>query len=203
VLVNPGNITTADATLRGMQDYAHRSGLPIDMLKASTSGEIDAALTDPRPDFSDELSNEMLAAAHALGRDAIILEPRSGSDIDAAFATLVKRGARALVVGPYVLFINNGKKIIELAAHHNIPATYAGQSFVVAGGLMSYSVAGRQLYRLITSQYVAPILRGTKPADLPVQQPTKFELVINLKTAKALGLTVPETLLATADEVIQ
>jgi putative ABC transport system substrate-binding protein len=162
-----------------------------------------AYLTDPRPAFSEELTNEVIAVARALGRDAIILEARSGSDIDAAFAALVERGAGALVVGPYVLLINNRKKIIELAAHHNIPATYPHQSWAAAGGLMSYSVAGRELYRLITSQYVAPILRGTKPADLPVQLPTTFELVINLKTAKALGLTIPETLLATADEVIQ
>jgi putative ABC transport system substrate-binding protein len=161
-----------------------------------------AYLTDPRPPFSEELRNEVLAAAHALGRDAIIFEARSGPDIDAAFATLVERGADALVVGPYVLFINNGKKIIEFAAHHNIPAMYSGRSFAVAGGLMSYGV-GDPVYRLIGSQYVAPILRGTKPADLPIQLPSTFNLVINLKTAKALGLQIPDKLLAIANEVIE
>ena len=170
-----------------------------------------AYLTNPEPPFSEELTNEVLAVAHALGRDAIVLEARSGPDIDAAFATVVERGADALFVGPYALFVNNGKKIIDFAAHHNFPAMYTGRNFAVAGGLMSYSVAG-PLYRLIGSQYVAPILRGAKPADLPVQQPTEFSLVINLKpsrgvlnlkTAKALGLTIPPTLLALADEVIE
>jgi putative tryptophan/tyrosine transport system substrate-binding protein len=163
-----------------------------------------AYLADPGPPFSEELTNEVLAAAHALGRDSIILEARSRPDIDAALATLVERGADALLVGPYVLFrpVNTGKKIIEFAAHHSIPAMYTGRDFAVAGGLMTYSV-GAPEYRLIGSQYVAPILRGAKPADLPVQQPTKFELVINLKTANALGLTVPLNLLALADEVIE
>jgi putative tryptophan/tyrosine transport system substrate-binding protein len=162
-----------------------------------------AYLTDPRPAFSEELTNEVLAAARALGRDAIVFEARSGPDIDAAFATLVERGADALVVGPYLLFANNGKKIIELAAHHNIPAIYSGRFLAVAGGLMSYGAMFGPLYRLIGSQYVAPVLRGTKPADLPIQLPSTFDLVINLKTAKALGLTVPQTLLVAADEVIE
>jgi putative tryptophan/tyrosine transport system substrate-binding protein len=161
-----------------------------------------AYLTDPGPPFSKELTNEVLTAAHALGRDAIILEARSRPDIEAAFGTLVERGADALLVGPYVLFIDNGKKIIEFAAHHNIPAIYPGRRFAVAGGLMSYAMGG-PLYRLIGSQYVAPILRGAKPGDQPVQQPTKFDLVLNLKTARSLGLTIPPNLLAIADEVIE
>jgi putative ABC transport system substrate-binding protein len=145
----------------------------------------------------------MLATARALGRQAIILEARSGFDIDKAFATLVERGAGALVVGPHILFGLNFKKIIDLAARYKIPTTYPGRGFAVAGGLMSYTPDGMAVPRQIGSLYVAQILKGAKPADLPVQQPTKFELVINLKTAKALGLTIPETLLATADEVIQ
>jgi putative ABC transport system substrate-binding protein len=161
-----------------------------------------AYLNDPRPSVSEELTKATRAAAQALGRELIVLETSSGPDIDAAFATLVESGASALVVGPYVLFINNGKRIIELARYHKIPAIYAGRGFVLDGGLMSYG-AGPQLYRLIASIYVAPILRGAKPADLPVQQPTTFRLAINLKTAKALGLTVPPTLLVFADEVIE
>jgi putative tryptophan/tyrosine transport system substrate-binding protein len=133
----------------------------------------------------------------------VILKARSESDIDAAFATLVKRGAGALVLGSHVLFQRNGKKIIDLAASHNIPAIYPDRGFAAAGGLMSYTADGIAAIRQIGSLYAAQILKGAKPADLPVQQPAKFNLVINLGTAKALGLTIPETLLATADEVIQ
>jgi putative tryptophan/tyrosine transport system substrate-binding protein len=144
----------------------------------------------------------MLAAAPALGRQAIILEARSGSDIDAAFATLVDRGASALVVGPHVLFERNRQKIIDLAARHKISAIYPDRGFAVAGGLMSYTTDGIAAIRQIGSLYAAQILRGAKPANLPVQQPRKFNLVINLSIAKALGLTVPETLLASADELV-
>jgi putative tryptophan/tyrosine transport system substrate-binding protein len=145
----------------------------------------------------------MVGAARALGRQAVILEARSESDIDAAFATLVERGAGALVLGPHVLFQRNGKKIIDLTASHKISAIYPDRGFAAAGGLMSFTADGIAAIRQIGSLYAAQILKGAKPADLPVQQPAKFNLVINLGTAKALGLTIPETLLATADEVIQ
>ena len=198
-LNRPGGNITGVAVL-GTELVAKRLQLLCEMAPRARTV---AYLTDPRPAFSEELTNEVLAAAHALGRDAIVFEARSGPDIDAAFATLVERGADALVVGPYILFANNGKKIIELAAHHNIPAIYYNRVFAVAGGLMSYGIESGPLNRLIASQYVAPILRGTKPADLPIQLPSTFDLVINLKTAKALGLTVPQALLVAADEVIE
>jgi putative ABC transport system substrate-binding protein len=162
-----------------------------------------AYLTDPRVFGSEEQTKDMLDAAHALGRQALILDARNEFDIDAAFATLVKSGAGALVVGPYVLFSTYRNKIVELAARHKIPAIYPHRYYADAGGLMSYDADVRALGRLIGSLYVAQILKGAKPADLPVQQPTKFELVINLKAAKALGLTVPPRLLALADEVIE
>ncbi len=162
-----------------------------------------AYITDPRAQDSEEPTRAMLAAARALGRQAMILEARSGPDIDAAFATLVERGAGALVVGPHALFESNGKKIIELAARHKISAIYPSRGFAAAGGLMSYTADGLAAVRQIGAVYAAQILRGAKPADLPVQQPAKFNLVINQSAAKALGLTIPETLLATADEVIQ
>jgi putative ABC transport system substrate-binding protein len=95
------------------------------------------------------------------------------------------------------------RAIVEFASRYKMPAVYGAQFFPRIGGLMSYSADGKDVWRRLGTQYVARILKGTKPADLPVQQPTKFELVINLNTAKALGLTIPETLLATADEVIQ
>jgi hypothetical protein len=141
-----------------------------------------------------------LRAGFATYELTVILEARNEFDIDAALATLVKSGAGALVVGPYVLFSTYRNKIVELAARHKI---YPHRYYADAGGLMSYDADVRALSRLIGSLYVAQILKGDKPADLPVQQPTKFELVINLKTAKALGLTVPPRLLALADEVIE
>jgi putative tryptophan/tyrosine transport system substrate-binding protein len=109
----------------------------------------------------------------------------------------------ALVVGPHVLFERNKQKIIDLAARHKISAIYPDRSFAIAGGLMSYTTDGIAAIRQIGRLYAAQILTGTKPANLPVQQPTKFNLVINLSTAKALGLAVPRTLLAITDEVIQ
>jgi putative ABC transport system substrate-binding protein len=162
-----------------------------------------AYLTDPRARDSEEATREMLDAARALGRRAIVLEARSELDIDAAFATLVESGASALVVASHVLFNRNVKKVLDLAARHVIPAAYGGRASAVRGGLLSYSADITVAFREVGSFYVAQILRGAKPDDLPIQQPTKFEFVINLKTAKALGLTIPPNLLAIADEVIE
>jgi putative tryptophan/tyrosine transport system substrate-binding protein len=178
-------------------------GKRVDLLReiapaATTIGYI----TDPRAQDFEEATRSMLAAVHALGRQAIILEARSGSDIDAAFVTLVGSGAGALVVGSHVLFERNSKKVTDLAARHRISAIYPDRGFVVAGGLMSYTTDGIAAIRQIGRLYAAQILKGAKPADLLVRQPTKFNLVINLSTAKVLGLTVPEPLLASADELV-
>jgi putative tryptophan/tyrosine transport system substrate-binding protein len=156
---------------------------------------------DQRAETVHDLTNNFLEAQGALGRQVIVLECRRDSDFEAAFATLVQRRASALVVSAFSLAFNNRPKILALAARHKIPAIYPQPVYVRDGGLMSYNGVGT--LRQIGFYYVAQILKGAKPADLPVQQPTKFALLINLKTAKALGLTVPETLLATADEVIQ
>jgi putative ABC transport system substrate-binding protein len=124
-----------------------------------------------------------------MNRDLAIAEARSASDIESAFATLVQRENGALVVGPYQLFGANINRILDLTARHNIPAIYPDYGWVRRGGLMSYGAKAGTADKIV-ADYVVRILQGAKPADLPVQQPTEFDFVINLKTAKALGLTV-------------
>jgi putative ABC transport system substrate-binding protein len=173
-----------------------RFGLLRELVPQATT--VAALLAGPNL-TSEEQKSDMLAAGRALARQVIILEIRSDRDYEAAFETLVQRQAGALIVGPFPF--RNTNEILALAARHRIPAIYPSRGFVVAGGLMSYSAVA-DTYRQ-AGIYAGRILKGEKPADLPVVQPTKFELVINLKTAKALELTIPEKLLAIADEVIE
>jgi putative ABC transport system substrate-binding protein len=148
-----------------------------------------------------EQTGAVQAAARALGLNVIVVECRSDADFASAFDTMIDRKAGAVLVGAFPF--RNANNVVALAASHNIPAMYAVPAFVPSGGLMSYSADVLANYHIAGAQYVARILKGDKPADLPVQQPTRFKLVINLKTAKALGLTVPDTLLTIADEVIE
>ena len=131
-----------------------------------------------------------------------MVEARDPSEFEAAFATMANKHAGALMVLTDVTFITHRKRIVELAAMSRIPAVYGEREFVDAGGLMFYGASLADMYRR-AAVYVDKILKGAKPADLPVEQPTKFELVINLKAAKALGLGIPQSLLLRADEVIQ
>ena len=123
-------------------------------------------------------------------------------EIDAAITTAVQRGVGALIVNGDAFFSSRRDRLAALAARYKMPASYATRAFAVSGGLMSYGDDRRETLRWVGS-YAGRILKGERPADLPIMQPSKFELVINLKTAKALGLTVPPTLLAIADEVIE
>src|SRR5262249_27100923 len=142
--------------------------------------------------------SQLQTAARSKGLELVV--PDSG--IEAAFATLVQKHAEALVIDPDVFFLDRRQQIVALAARHAIPAVYSRREYTAIGGLMCYVTRLADAYRR-AGIYVGRVLKGEKPADLPVLQPTKFELVINLKVAKALGLKVPLTLQVAADEVIE
>jgi putative ABC transport system substrate-binding protein len=144
----------------------------------------------------------MRAAARALGLNLRILEAGDETAIQSAFSTLSQNRADALLVGSDPIFDVHRDKLVALVAAASIPAIYQFRDFAAAGGLMSYDPDIVDAHRQV-GVYTGQILKGAKPADLPIQQPTKFQLVINLQAAKALGLTVPPTLLARADEVIE
>ncbi len=143
-----------------------------------------------------------LAAARTLGVQLHLVGVRSPDEIDRAFSTMARQRPDAFVMFPSVMFFIERRRVIDLAQKHRLPSIYVAREFVEPGGLISYGASIADLFRR-TATYVDKILKGAKPADLPVEQPTKFELVINLKTAKALGLTLSPSLLARADEVIQ
>jgi putative ABC transport system substrate-binding protein len=161
-----------------------------------------AGLIDPAiPDFEPMIAG-VKAGARATDWNVEFLQVRSGEDIDAAFAGLAQKRSDALLVIPSALFVNNRIQIVSLAARHSLPAMYSDRNYPEVGGLAGYGPSNPDQVRK-AGIYTGRILKGEKAADLPVMRPTKFDFVINLKTARALGLTIPETLLATADEVIQ
>jgi putative ABC transport system substrate-binding protein len=159
-------------------------------------------LVDPNNPNAQADTKDAQAAAAALGRKLVVAEAGTESEIDAAFAALLQQRVSALLVGAHVLFFSRRDRLVALAARHAIPASYSTREFVAAGGLMSYGPNQTDVYRLV-GVYTGRILKGAKPADLPVERPVKFELAINLKTAKALGLDVPLNLQQLADEVLE
>ena len=161
-----------------------------------------AILQDPNSAIFRTESREIEAAVQATGQKIIIVKAGTEQEISAAFLTVAKSGAGALLVGGGPFFNGRRNQLIGLAALHAIPASYVFSGHVAAGGLVSYGASQTDAYRR-AGIYVARILKGEKPGDLPVELPTKYELVVNLKTAKALGLDVPPLLIARADEVIQ
>jgi putative ABC transport system substrate-binding protein len=159
-------------------------------------------LADPTNPNTEPETKEMQDAADTLGRKLIVVKARTEREVDTAFASLVLQRADALIIAAQAFFNSRSDQVLELTQRHALPTMYQTRDFATAGGLMSYGASIVDAYRQ-TGIYAGRILKGEKPADLPVMRSTKFELVINLKTAKALGLTVPPSLLATADEVIE
>jgi ABC-type uncharacterized transport system substrate-binding protein len=161
-----------------------------------------AVLVEPEWPLTERFVSGVRAAASAVGQQLIVLDVSSDREIETAFTTLVQRGAAALHVGIGGFMGTQRERIVALAARHGIPAIYAWREAVAAGGLMSYAPSIADANRQ-AGIYAGRILKGERPGDLPVMLPTKFEFVINLKTAKALGLEIPDRLLIAADEVIE
>jgi putative tryptophan/tyrosine transport system substrate-binding protein len=192
-----GNVT--GATFFTVALGEKRLGLVREMVPNAT---VIAVLVNPANPVSAADAANVQAAAHAIGQRVRLLSASTGGEIDAAFATVARERPDALLVEAETLFLNQRDKVTALAARHAMPAMYGDREMVEAGGLISYGGSRADAYRQ-AGIYTGRILKGEKPADLPVVLPTKFELVINLKTARALGLDVPPTLLARADEVIE
>jgi putative ABC transport system substrate-binding protein len=161
-----------------------------------------ALLVNPENPVTKLLTNEMQAAARTLGLELLILEAGTARDLDAAFASMARLRTEGIVISPDPFFVQQTTRLAALALDQAIPAMFQYREFAAAGGLISYAANRTESYRLV-GLYAGRILKGEKPSDLPIQRATKFELVINLQTAKALGLEVPHTLLATADEVVE
>jgi putative ABC transport system substrate-binding protein len=177
----------------------------LELLTQAVPGVSRVALLWEPGTVSERTDKDILGAAdvaaRALGVRLQIVEVRGPADFDKAFSDMTRARAGAVTVLGSTMIITEHRRLVDLAAKHRLPAVYTWRWFVDAGGLMAYGPNVADMFRR-TASYVDKILKGAKPADLPVEQPTKFELVINLKTAKALGLTIPQSLLGRADEVI-
>ena len=197
-LARPGNNLTGVALLFA-EVQAKRLQMLQELVPAITAV---ALLVNPTNAATDQDTREMEVAARSLGLQLQLLQAATDNDFDTAFATILGRRLGGLIVAQDPFFIARRDQLVTLAARHAVPTIYFSGEFVRAGGLISYGGSLAAGYRQV-GLYAGRILEGTKPADLPVVQPTKFELVVNLKTAKALGLTVPPAILARADEVIE
>jgi putative tryptophan/tyrosine transport system substrate-binding protein len=194
-----GNITGVTSMTVGIE--SKRLGLLLDLIPRATRV---AVLVDPNDDATvvKSMIADVRGAAIPIGRGIEVFYASDVGDIDAAFAGLVEKRSEVLLVSPGSFFASHRMEIVALAARHRVPALYFERDFAEAGGLMSYGPDISEQYRQL-GIYAGRILSGQKPGDLPVRRATRLEFVINLKTAKTLGLTIPETLLARADEVIQ
>ncbi len=197
-LARPGGNVTGVSGYAGLETVAKQLGL---LKETVPKVRRVAVLSNPDNAYHQRALREVNVAARSLGVQVLALEARGPNEFDGAFAAMAKEHVGALLVLSDAIFSSHGTRLADLAARSRLPAAYAVRESVEAGGLMSYGPDFRDLYRR-SATYADKILRGAKPGDLPVEQPTKFELVINLKTAKALGLKIPPSLLQRADHVI-
>lgn len=192
-----GNVT--GITFFGNQLGGKRLEILLEMVPKAP---VIAILADPRsPGSVDELPN-IEATARSIGRKIVVVNAASERELDPAFATILRAGAGTILVSGSSFLTSQSRQLVALAARHAIPAIYDVRDYVDAGGLISYSASITDAYRQ-AGVYAGKILKGAKPSELPVLQPTAFELIINMKTAKALGLTIPQSLILRADELIQ
>jgi putative ABC transport system substrate-binding protein len=198
-LNRPGGNVTGITSINA-QLAAKRLELLHELVPTAT---VVALLVNPTsPNLAEATAKDLQAAARTLGLQIHVLHASTERDLDTVFAALGQRRVDAFVIGPDVFFLAHSEQLGALALRHALPAIALYRPFVAAGGLMSYGASATEPYRLV-GIYAGKILKGEKPGDLPVQRSTKVELIINLKTAKALGLTVPLPLLGRADEVIE
>lgn len=197
-LNRPGRNITGVTELNS-ELVSKRFGLLHDLIPKATTIALLVNPTDPR---TKTQTRDMQEAAHALGLQLHVLNASTEGEINAAFANLVQLQAGALIIGTGEVFNRRPEQLVGLAATYGLPVIYQSREFVVVGGLVSYGASRSDAFRQ-AGVYTGRVLKGEKPADLPVAQPTKFELIFNLKTAKALGLTIPSGVLAIADEVVE
>jgi putative ABC transport system substrate-binding protein len=200
-LARPGGNVTGSSNLN-----PELVGKCLEQLKQAVPGVSRVAVLWQPGGIGERTEEDMLkeaeTATRALGVRLQLVEARGPADIDRAFSDITRGRAGALAVLGSVMFLNERRRLVDLAAKNRLPAVYAQREFVDAGGLMAYGPNVADLFRRAAT-YVDKILKGAKPGDLPIEQPTKFDLVVNLKTAKALGLTIPPSLLLRADQVIE
>ena len=193
----PGNLTGST----GLLDELAPKRLQL-LRELIPNAALFGVLADPAAPSAPSIITDLQAAARTLGLQLVVANARTDSDLEPAFATFSQQRVGAVLVGDSTFYPRRTEQLAALAARHALPSVFPSREFALAGGLMSYGSSLDYGFHQ-AGIYTGRILNGEKPANLPVEQATKLELVINLKTAKALGLTIPETLLATADEVIQ
>lgn len=198
-LARPGGNVTGITTLTGELGQK-QFALLHELVPAAR--RVGVLVNPTRPKLAEVISQDVQGGADAVGVELLVLNASTDHELDEAFATLVDQRVGALVIGADAFFFSRSERLASLSLQHSIPSIYQYRDFPAAGGLMSYGGSFPDAYRLV-GLYVGRILNGEKPGDLPVQRSTKLELILNLKTAKALGLPVPQTLLVSADEVIE